>query len=446
MNSQTLYAVVYLEINLMASALIGLIYRRSSGLSRMVAQRNFAMTILSEIVFFLSDTAAVMITSGLLPFSAPGLIAAKEIYFFSTTLMCFWWFVYFEHLQGSPFVKNRRSIRLSSVPVWIMGVLLVVNLFTGILFYVSEDGVYHRGPLFAVQYALSYTYVFITSFRAFIGLFDESKRSRRKQLITLTLFPIAPAIAGIVQFLYPQIPLACAALSLATLLMYLNWLDDIISADPLTRLNNRKQFSFHYDQWRKGADPTPAYLLLIDADKFKSINDTWGHIQGDAALVRIADALRTACRDVPKHPNIARYGGEEVVIFVRAEDPEQITRICDRIHEALRRQDEETSSPYSLSVSVGVAKLDPSMPLRSAIATADAGLAVTSSRRNMYAENMKSRITKVEPVKSCPARHIGSAHTSATAETVAAILIAMVRLRMSRAPMPATSCIIHANT
>ena len=117
MNSQTLYAVLYLEINLMAVALIGLILRKSSGLSRMVAQRNFAMAIFAEMLFFLSDTAAVMITSGLIPFSRAGLMAAKTVYFFSTTLMCFFWFVYFEYLQGSPFVQNRRSIRLSSILV-----------------------------------------------------------------------------------------------------------------------------------------------------------------------------------------------------------------------------------------------------------------------------------------------------------------------------------------
>ena len=78
-----------------------------------------------------------MMTTGLLPLSRGGLMAAKEIYFFSTTLMCFFWFVYFEHLQGSPFVKNRRSVWMSSILVWIMGVLLIINLFTGILFYAN---------------------------------------------------------------------------------------------------------------------------------------------------------------------------------------------------------------------------------------------------------------------------------------------------------------------
>ena len=371
MTSQTLYALVYLEINLMAVALIGIILRKSSGLSRMVAQRNFAMTIYAEMLFFLSDTVAVMITSGVLPLGAAGLMAAKEIYFFSTTLMCFCWFVYFEYLQGSPFVRNRRSIRLSSVLVWVMGILLIINLFTGILFYVDAEGQYHRGKFFAVQYLLSYVYVFFTCFRAFLGLFDEKNRSRRKQLRALALFPLAPAVAGILQFLYPQLPLACATLSIATLVMYMMWIDDMISVDPLTRLNNRKQLAFHYEQWQKGNDPNDAWLLMIDANKFKQINDTYGHIQGDAALVRIADALRNACNGLTKRANIARFGGDEFVVFVSEDSPEQISRLCEKIRAELKSLNEAAHSPYDLTVSIGTTRVKRGVTLKDAIAEAD---------------------------------------------------------------------------
>ena len=371
MTSQTLYALVYLEINLMAVVLIGIVLHRSWGLSRMVAQRNFAMTIYAEMLFFLSDTVAVMITSGVLPLGSAGLMAAKEIYFFSTTLMCFYWFVYFEHLQGSPFVQNRRSIRRSSVLVWVMGILLIINLFTGILFYVDAEGHYHRGKLFAIQYLLSYVYVFFTCFRAFLGLFDEKKRSQRRLLRALALFPLAPAVAGIVQFLFPQLPLACAALSIATLIMYMMWIDDMISVDPLTRLSNRKQLDYQYEQWQKGIDQDPAWLLMIDANKFKQINDTYGHIQGDAALVRIADALRNACSGLPRRANIARFGGDEFVVLVREDSPEQIAGLCGKIRAELKSLNEAAGSPYDLTVSIGMTKVRKGVALKDAIAEAD---------------------------------------------------------------------------
>ena len=149
MTAQTLYPILYLEINLTAALLILFIRFKTLGISKMVSQRNLSSAIDAEIVFFLSDTAAVLISCGMIPFSRAGLIAAKSVYFLSTALMCFFWFVYFEHLQGSAFVASRRRVLASSCLVWVMAILLLVNLPTGILFYVDEANVYRRGPLFA---------------------------------------------------------------------------------------------------------------------------------------------------------------------------------------------------------------------------------------------------------------------------------------------------------
>ena len=183
MDTQMTYALLYLEITLIAAFLIGIIRHRTAGLSKMVAQRNFSMAITAQTVFFLSDTFYVMMRRGLLPYSPAAALAAKEIYFFSTTLMCFFWFIYFEHKQESPFVRNRRRVFVSSALVWVMGVLLIANLFTGILFYVDEGGVYRRGPLFIIQYLLSYLYVFVTCTRAFIGLFQKHRYAQHRMLL-----------------------------------------------------------------------------------------------------------------------------------------------------------------------------------------------------------------------------------------------------------------------
>ncbi|MCR4793133.1 MAG: hypothetical protein K5871_10295 [Lachnospiraceae bacterium] len=81
---QSEYAILYLEINLLSFALVGIILNKTKGLSKMVAQRNFAMSIVSEMVFFASDTIFVMINSGLLNLGAFDRIAkrmCKEVYF-----------------------------------------------------------------------------------------------------------------------------------------------------------------------------------------------------------------------------------------------------------------------------------------------------------------------------------------------------------------------------
>ena len=372
MSMSTTYAIMYLELNLAAVILVGIVYHKSNGVSKMVAQRNFVMAIIAEIVFFLSDTAFVLSMRGFFPYSRLIIMLEKSAYFFSTTIMCYFWFVYFEHLQESPFVQKRKNVYISSALVWLMGILLIVNAFTGILFYVDGTGAYVRGPIFICQYYISYSYVLYTCMRAFIGLFKTKNPVRRKTLMMLALFPVAPAVAGIIQFIYPSIPLACVTLSLATLVLYLNWIDAMISMDPLTKLTNRKTLSFFHEQWLQNEnDPTDLYLMILDANKFKSINDTYGHLEGDAALIRIAEALRIGCTAYKKRTNIVRFGGDEFVVLVWTNDGGVIDMLKDSINAQLARLNAEAKAPYELTLSMGVAKGTKEMPLKDLIEHAD---------------------------------------------------------------------------
>lgn len=376
-------ALMYLEINLISVILVALVHYKTSGMTKMVSQRNFVMAIDSLMVFFVSDTVFAMMFYGFFP-KIPALqILTKEIYFMSTSLLCFFWFVYFEHLQDSPFVKNRKRVLWSSALVWLMAVLLLVNLFTGICFRVDADGTYSRGPLFIVLYLISYVYVFATSIRAFSRLFKRQYFSQRSQLIKLALFPVAPAAAGIIQFFVPELPVACAALSIITLIIYMDWTDEMISVDPLTRLNNRKSVDYFYEQWKESReDKATLYLLMIDANRFKSINDTYGHLEGDKALVRIADAMRLSLRGRNNRCILARYGGDEFVILIWEESEVAIENLKALIGRTLKRLNKEAGSPYELSVCIGSEKASHDMQLKDLIELAD---------KNLYAEKEKLR-------------------------------------------------------
>ncbi len=369
------YSVLYLEVNILSLALIAIILRKTNGLSKMVAQRNFVMSIVAEMVFFASDTVFVLINNRVLRFGILDNAAkfiCKELYFFSTSVMCFFWFIYFEHLRDTKFVKEKKNIRLAMSFMIILGCLLVINIFFGNLFYVDKWGLYHRGRFFILTYVFSYIYVLIACVRTLRDMFDRSYSGDRHMLLILVLFPLAPGAAGIFQFVYPRYPVACSVLAIATLILYLNWIDQLISLDPLTGLNNRKQLNHFYDQWvRNHGEQDKINVLMIDANRFKSINDNYGHIQGDQALKNIAEALRLACRVLPKRANIARYGGDEFAILFESTDPDDAKKLEGAIHENLKKVNERTGIPFSLTVSVGTAASNGSVPLKEIIDTAD---------------------------------------------------------------------------
>ncbi len=366
------YALMYLEINLISLIMVGLIHYKTNGITKMVAQRNFAMAIDAEMVFFASDTIFVLMKTGLFPMSPFLALLCKDAYFMSTSLLCFFWFLYFEHMQESPFVKNRQRVWISSSLVWLMGVILIINKFTAICYGLTEDGSYYRGPLFIVLYIISYAYVFSTCLRALTRIFMKKYRDQREDLIKFALFPVAPAIAGIIQFIYPELPVACAALSFSTLIIYMYRTDNMISLDPLTRLNNRKTLDYYYDQWNSDKETEASlYLLMIDANKFKNINDTYGHVQGDKALIRIADAMRHSLRGHNRRFNIARYGGDEFAILVWCESVSDIEALIGRIHNELSALNRQANSPYDLTVSIGYHKASREMDLKDLVELAD---------------------------------------------------------------------------
>ena len=372
---QAEYAILYLEINLLSLIIIAIILYKTNGLSKMVAQRNFAMSIVAEMVFFASDTLYVLVNSGVLRFgAADGIVKlmCKEIYFFSTAMMCFFWFIYFEHLRSTAFVREKKNVRIASCILWAMGISLFINLFTGFLFSVDADGTYHRGSFFILTYILSYSYVLIAYIRTICGMLDKSYTGDRNTLRLLVIFPAAPGAAGIFQFIFPRLPVACGVLAITTLLLYLNWIDQLISLDPLTGLNNRKQLGHFYDHWTKNhSEGDTINVLMIDANKFKSINDTYGHVEGDRALKNIAESLKLGCKGLPKRANIARYGGDEFAVLFEASNQDDIGHLIDSIRQQLADINERTKVPFELTVSIGSASSDGTLSLKELIDKAD---------------------------------------------------------------------------
>jgi two-component system cell cycle response regulator len=131
--------------------------------------------------------------------------------------------------------------------------------------------------------------------------------------------------------------------------------------DDLTCLYNRRGFFAAATQQLKVArrNQKPALLLFCDLDGLKTINDTFGHREGDLALVRAADAIETVFRDSDV---LARIGGDEFAVLATDLPPRHQQTIYARLQKALNRMSGDESR-YELSLSVGAAWFDPQNPM-----------------------------------------------------------------------------------
>ncbi len=125
--------------------------------------------------------------------------------------------------------------------------------------------------------------------------------------------------------------------------------------DELTGLHNRRSFMMVLDQQLKLAHRSKAagiYLLFIDLDGFKGINDTYGHKEGDFALVEASRILKHTFRDADL---VARLGGDEFVVFL-TDDVEgaQVESLKQRLLDGVEEWNRNANKPYRLAMSVGV--------------------------------------------------------------------------------------------
>ncbi len=152
------------------------------------------------------------------------------------------------------------------------------------------------------------------------------------------------------------IPFAIAPLILIHRALSVPQLQAEARVDPKTGLFNARHFSAALTEelGRAQRFERPMSLIMADLDLLREINNTYGHLAGDAVLKGIADVFRAELRhyDVP-----ARFGGEEFSILLPETSPEEALEIAERIRRAVadRRFDVETSSePIRATVSIGV--------------------------------------------------------------------------------------------
>ena len=129
--------------------------------------------------------------------------------------------------------------------------------------------------------------------------------------------------------------------------------------DSLTGVSNRKHFDQSIDEAveRAGETRQPFALLMIDIDKFKSFNDTHGHLTGDKVLKVVAQALRTK---FPERATVARYGGEEFAVIMPEADlmagwiGAEAARQSILARELVKRSTGEKIGRITISIGVGM--------------------------------------------------------------------------------------------
>lgn len=342
-------SALYLEINIFAFIILAIIF---------VNMRNQLKQSLTESILYLSLLA---VNSLILIFDSlmwvlngrPGHymlflnLLVTVVYYILTPITCLVWTFYADYQIHR---ENTHLYKISvpmSIPVTVNFIFSLLSIHYGFFFYIDAKNYYHRGPLFLLMAALSYSYLLYT----FIAVIVRRKGLPSSMLHPLLIFMFPPLIGSIIQCLCYGLSLTWFCMTLSILVIFITMQNNQLYTDQLTGLYNRRQLDAYLSSKHpSGRNKKKIAGILIDLHCFKKINDTYGHTTGDQALIHTADILK---KSFNHKEFISRYGGDEFIVIIEDKENIDLEKCIDRFEENLEKFNNMGLAPYRINLSIG---------------------------------------------------------------------------------------------
>ena len=177
-------------------------------------------------------------------------------------------------------------------------------------------------------------------------------------------------------------------------------MEQLSITDQLTQLNNRSRFDQRFgEEWSRGCrQGSNLSLLMVDLDRFKRLNDTYGHVFGDLCLQRVAEVLRS---EVKRETDlVARYGGEEFVVLLPDTDAAGARRVGELLRRAIERIDVahgDEAVPLTASIGGASCRPEPVIAAAALLKQADDALyRAKAAGRNRYEAATEARVREAQ--------------------------------------------------
>ncbi|MCR5734244.1 MAG: GGDEF domain-containing protein [Lachnospiraceae bacterium] len=316
----------------------------------------FRRSVISFILYFISDACWAAMLSGLFKQIRFFVVLFNFTNYILLNLMGYGMFMFIIVSEKMTFIKSIKKRHLCFMPIPISILAFVIAYISDPIFWINEN-LELNNLYFPMMIFVPSLFMLAGFILSIINARKTELKEVKVQYFLLGSVPLSVMAFGMVQVFALNAPTFCFGCTIMWMWFYIQNMQAMISVDDLTRLNNRRQINRYMDQCRYNED-TNILIMMFDIDKFKKINDTYGHAEGDRALVIVSDALRQTCEVIRSSAFLGRYGGDEFIIIIRDieedESPEQIT---DTIRRVLREKQEGLHLPYTLDISLGYDKL-----------------------------------------------------------------------------------------
>lgn len=246
---------------------------------------------------------------------------------------------------------QKDKIKLNKIlllPLLINGIMAFVSYSVNLLFYVTSENTYERGPLFFILPCVSYFYFGYNLY----FIYKQRKRFSWWELRIFNLFYIAAGVFTGIQIVYSSYLTIWNGTAMMIVIIYIFILNDQVHRDRLTGLENYSSYE-RYIENISFKKINKLFIINIDIDDFKSVNDKFGHNEGDEALKMFANLLIESFS--LRRKKLIRVGGDEFLILLEVERKEIVDNYIQNLNKNIEAYNKTKEKPYELKFSYGVA-------------------------------------------------------------------------------------------
>ena len=229
----------------------------------------------------------------------------NSLCYIGTCTVGYFWCLYVDFRLHKSINSVYKQAKYLFFPLGIDIVMNLFNYYNHWIFSITQDNVYQRGQFVLVVYVILFFYFFYS-----IYLVEKSKRKG----LDIKFFPVyyfvIPCITGtLIQGFFYGITAGWTSVAIAFIFVYIQVQSMNAYVDSLSGLYNRRYMDHILSTFKKRGQQN-VYGIMIDVNDFKSINDHYGHFQGDNAIRIIGEILT---KSLDEHCLAIRYAGDEFI-------------------------------------------------------------------------------------------------------------------------------------
>lgn len=257
---------------------------------------------------------------------------------------------------------DRQRMILLTIPLLPNALLALSSPLTGLIFSVSDQNVYTRGPVFWV---FVITYIYTIAIFIWVNI-REVRRLRIREHHMLMMLCAIILIGTSLQVAFPQVRTAWVCVALAEIMYYIYLREIDFLYDPVTETRNRSAFE---RQLPNMAVHQTVGVIVFDVFRFKQINDQFGHPEGDHCLKMVARAIEDGFAQTGE---CYRTGGDEYTVLAPSVNEAQIHEALKRTLAALKQLRQQTPALPRISYGYRIYNRDNGDNILTVIEEADA--------------------------------------------------------------------------